>query len=185
MRISLALSLALIAGACAGGMRVQAGADYSTSVDFARYATFTWDEPDDRPVGDPRIENNELFETRLHAAVAFELSRSGIRESNPGPALIAHHHVTVRNRVDVYEADAEAGYRSTEYGEGTQVVQYDEGTILVDLADAETRDLIWRGWAQFDIGRALSDPDLMVEAINEAIAKMFEEFPPPRPSTAG
>ena len=50
MRISLALSLALIAGACAGGMRVQAGADYSTSVDFARYATFSWDEPDDRVV---------------------------------------------------------------------------------------------------------------------------------------
>lgn len=178
MRITFALSAALVLGACASGMRVQAGADYSTSVDFARYATFVWEEPDDRPVGDPRLENNELFEDRLHAAVAFELSRAGIREANAGPALIVHHHATVRSRVDVYEADAEAGYRTTEFGEGTQVIQYDQGTILVDLADAETRDLIWRGWAQFDIGQALSDPDLMVDAINEAIEKMFEEFPP-------
>lgn len=184
MRIIAGLSAALIVGACFGGLGVQAGADYSTSIDFGRYTTFTWDEPDDRPMGDPRLENNELFEDRLHAAVAFELSRSGIREANSGPGLIVHHHATVRNRVDVYEADAEAGYSSTGYGEGTQVVQYDQGTILVDLADAETKDLIWRGWAQFDIGRALSDPDLMVEAINEAITEMFKEFPP-RHETSG
>lgn len=184
MRISLAVSLALIVGACATGLRIQAGADYSNSVDFGPYTTFEWDEPDERPVGDPRLENNELFETRLHAAVAFELSRSGIRESNSGPALIVHHHATVRNRVDVYEADAQAGYSSTEFGEGTEVVQYDQGTVLVDLADAETRDLLWRGWAQFDIGRALSDPDVMVEAINEAIGRMFEDFPP-TPRTPG
>ena len=177
----MAVSVALLAGACSG-LGVTAGADYSTSIDFGRYTTFVWEEPDDRPVGDPRIENNELFETRLHAAVAYELSRAGIREANSGPALIVHHHATVRNRVDVYEADAEAGYRSTEFGEGTQVIQYDQGTILVDIADAETRDLIWRGWAQFDIGAALSDPDMMVEAINEAIAKMFEDFPS-RPNT--
>lgn len=178
VRTSLALSAALILGACASGLDLQAGADYSTSVDFGRYATFTWDEPDDRPVGDPRLENNELFETRVHAAVAFELSRAGIRESNSGPGLIVHHHATVRNRVEVYQVDAEAGYSSSDYGEGTQVLQYDQGTIMVDLADAETRDLLWRGWAQFDIGRALTDPEVMVEAINEAIAAMFEDFPP-------
>lgn len=180
MRMTLAVTTALLAGACFGGMGIAAGADYSTSVDFARYTTFTWEDADDRPIGDPRLENNELFETRLHAAVAFELSRADIREANSGPALTVHHHVTVRNRVDVYEADAEAGYRSTEFGEGTQVVQYDEGTILIDIADAETRDLIWRGWAQFDIGQALSDPDVMVNAVNEAIEKMFDGFPPNR-----
>lgn len=176
MRIARTAALSLLVAAC-GGIGIAAGADYSSSVDLTPYTTFVWDEPDERPVGDPRLENNELFEDRLHAAVAFELSRAGIREANSGPTLTVHHHATVRNRVDVYEADAAAGYRSTEFGDGTQVVQYDQGTILVDIADAETRDLLWRGWAQFDIGRALADPDLMVDAINEAVGKMFEDFP--------
>jgi hypothetical protein len=59
----------------------------------------------------------------------------------------------------------------------TQVIQFDEGTILVDIADAESKTILWRGWAQFDIGRALSDPEVMAQAIEEAIRAMFEDFP--------
>lgn len=171
-----ALPVLLAASACA--MAITAGADYAPTVDFDRYSTFSFDEPDDRPVGDPRLENNPFFEDRLHAAIAAELADADIREGASGPALIVHHHATVRNRVDVYEADVRAGYTTPDYGEGTQVVQYEEGTILVDIADAETRDVIWRGWAQFDIGRAIADPDVMAQSIEEAIRRMFRSFPP-------
>ena len=34
-----------------------------------------------------------------------------------------------------------------------------------DLADAQTGDVIWRGWAQFPIGRALVNPEVMGNAI--------------------
>lgn len=162
-------------GACA--MAITAGSDYASTADFTGYTSFTWDEPDDRPVGDPRLENNPFFEERLHAAVAVELASAGIRQGAPGRALLVHHHATVRDRVDVYEADRREGYRTEEYGEGTQVVQYEEGTILIDLADVESREIIWRGWAQFDIGRAITDPQVMEAAIQEAIGKMFESFP--------
>jgi hypothetical protein len=164
-------------GACA--VAITAGADYAPTVDFGRYVAFTWDEQDDRPVGDPRLENNPFFEDRLHAAVAVELASAGIREGAMGPTLLVHHHATVRSRVDVYEADRREGYRSEEYGEGTQVVQYEEGTILVDIADAESRDVLWRGWAQFDIGRAIQEPQVMEAAVEEAIRKMFRSFPRP------
>ena len=168
MRMLLAVLVSLTATACA--LRVAGGADYSPTIDFGRYSSFEWDEPDTRPMGDPRLENNELFERRLHAAIAVELADAGIRQATTGPRLVVHHHATVRNRVDVYEADVEEGYGS-EFGAGTQVVQYEEGTSLVDIADAETRDLVWRGWA-------LSDPDVMAHAIDEAIGAMFRDFPP-------
>lgn len=174
-RTPAALATMLVAGACA--LAVTAGADYSPTADFDRYTSFTWDEADPRPAGDPRLESNPFFEDRLHAAVAVELAAAGIREAADGPALLVHHHATVRNRVDVYEADAREGYSTPDYGEGTQVVQYDEGTILIDIADAETKDVIWRGWAQFDIGRALTDPRVMADAIDEAVEKMFGRYP--------
>ena len=170
------VALAAVTAAC--GLGVVAGSDVDPSVDFNRYGTFTWDKPDDRPIGDPRLENNPFFYERLHAAVAVELAEHGIRQGANGPGLIIHHHATVRNRVDVYEVDERAGYsRPAGYRESSQVIQYDEGTILVDIADAETRVLIWRGWAQFDIGRALANPDVMDHAIQEAIHRMFEDFP--------
>jgi hypothetical protein len=79
--------------------------------------------------------------------------------------------------VDVYEADEREGYSTPNFGAGTQVVQYDEGTILIDIADQETRDVVWRGWARFDIGRALTDPRVMADAIDEAVEKMFARYP--------
>lgn len=170
--------VALVAVTAACGLGVVAGSDGDPSVDFKRYGTFTWDEPDARPIGDPRLENNPFFYERLHAAIAVELAEHGIRQGSSGPGLVIHHHATVRNRVDVYEVDERAGYRRPAgYSENSQVIQYDEGTILVDIADAETRVLIWRGWAQFDIGRALTNPDVMDHAIQEAVRRMFEDFP--------
>jgi len=170
-----ALAVAAATGGC--GLGIAAGADFSPGVDLARYGSFTWDEPDDRPVGDPRLENNPFFEQRLHAAIAVELADHGICIGGEGAALIVHHHATVRSRVDVYEADERGGYTGATYAEGRQVVQYDQGTILVDIADATTRHVLWRGWAQFDIGRALANPEVMERAIDEAIAAMFEDFP--------
>jgi len=47
----------------------------------------------------------------MHAAVALELAEHGIREGAEGGRLLVHYHVTVRNRVDVYEAFAPGAYR--------------------------------------------------------------------------
>jgi hypothetical protein len=168
--------IAVLASGC--GLGVIAGADFAPGVDYALYSSFEWDDPDDRPVGDPRLENNPFFDQRLEAAVAVELAEHGIRQNAPGRRLVVHHHVTVRSRVDVYEADAREGYSGTGGSDSPQVVEFEEGTILVDIADGESREIVWRGWAQFDITRALADPDVMQRAIQEAVSKMFERFPP-------
>jgi hypothetical protein len=170
-------------GLCLPGcsLGIVAGADFAPSTDFARYSVYSWDEADDRPVGDPRLENNPFFEQRLHAAIAVELAEHGIVSEGLGAGLVVHHHVTVRNRVDVYEADENRGYTRGMPTDRAQIIQFDEGTILVDIADAETKDVIWRGWAVFDISRALANPDLMERAIEEAIRKMFGDFPEQAP----
>lgn len=177
MRLRTIVALGAVAATSACAMGIAAGADFPPNVDFTRYATFSFDEPDDRPVGDPRLENNPFFEDRVHAAIAVELAARGITRGSDGPTLVVHHHATVRDRVEVYEVDRREGFGTPEYGEGTQVVQYEEGTFLIDIADAETNDIIWRGWARFDIGRALANPQTMAETIDEAVGAMFRRFP--------
>lgn len=190
-RIAIAMA-AFLSTACSS-MPLRAGADFERGYDFAQYATYTWDEPDDHPTGDPRLDNNPFFVHRLHSAIHWELATRGIQYASgggPGAALTVHHHASVRDRVEVLPADLETGYDS-EYGEGTQVFQYQEGTFLVDIADARTGDVVWRGWAQLDLGSALADPDAMRDQIDLAIRKMFECFPippgvyPTPPNTVG
>lgn len=177
MKGSLAIIVAgaLLSSACATA--IMSGADFAPGVDFSGYASFTWDEPDDGPVGDPRLENNPFFENRLHSAIERELFERGIEHRETGADLVVHHHATVRDRVDVYESDRAAGYETPEYGAGTQVVQYDEGTFLIDISDGSTHDVLWRGWAQLDLTRALANALVMEDQINAAVDKMFEALP--------
>lgn len=176
--MKLRLVGALLGGAAlsACGLGITAGADYDPNFDFGRYSSFVWSEADDRAVGDPRIENSPFFEQRLRAAIAVELSARGIRSGGEGRGLVVQHLATVRSRVDVYEADPRDGDPGASRGEPAQVVQFEEGTMLVDIADAESGAVVWRGWAQFDMTRALTNPDVMAQAIDQAIAKMFESF---------
>jgi hypothetical protein len=161
--------------ACAAAMT--AGADFDQGVDFSPYATFAWAEADGLPVGDARLENNPFFTDRLHAAIQAELERRGIRHDERGTGLLVHHHTSVRNHVDVYEVDRGAGYTGEEYGPGTQVVEYEEGTFLVDIADAESKEILWRGWALANVDQALNDPAAMAELLQRAVSLMFERYP--------
>jgi Domain of unknown function (DUF4136) len=51
--------------------------------------------------------------------------------------------------------------------------------LVIDVIDARTNRLIWRGWAQSAVKGMLENEDTMARQINEAIARMFEEFPKP------
>jgi hypothetical protein len=174
----LTLATAALLGTACGGVPLTAGADLDPGYDFAQYTSYTWDEPDERPTGDPRLDNNPFFVHRLHAAIHWELATRGIEYSAEGPALTVHHHAVVRDRVEVYEAQRTEGVPS-EYGQGTQVFQYEEGTFLVDMTDARTGEVVWRGWARLDLSTALDDPIEMRNQVDVAIGKMFESFPIP------
>lgn len=167
----------LLLSACSRAM--MAGSDAAPGVNLDGYATFTWEQADDRPIGDPRLENNPFFLSRLHNAIERELFLRGIEQGAPGRGLTVHHHATVRDHVEVFETDRMEGYKTPEFGPGTQVVQYEEGTFLIDIADAESQEVLWRGWVQMDITSALVDGRVMEDRINKAVEKMFETFPIP------
>lgn len=176
MTIAVGASFLLSSGCSSVPLR--AGADFQAGLDFTQYATYEWDEPDERPTGDPRLDDNPFFMHRLHSAIHWELATRGIQYRSGGAQLSVHHHTFVRDRVEVLDADRNAGF-DWDDEEGIEVFQYQEGTFLVDIADVSTKEIIWRGWATLDIGPALEDPLEMRDQIDRAIALMFESFPVP------
>jgi hypothetical protein len=167
--------VALLTAAC-GGVPVATGADIEPGYDLRRYASYVWAVSDEAPLDDTRLDDHPLLAQRLHAAIHWELASRGIEYGGRGPALAVHYHATLRNRQEIAEADRGAGY-ATEYAPAYRVVEYQEGTFFVDIADARTREIIWRGWARLDLGNGLEHPSIMREDIDEAIGRMFESFP--------
>ncbi|MFN8573853.1 MAG: DUF4136 domain-containing protein [Gemmatimonadaceae bacterium] len=166
-------SLAVLASTACATMDI--GADYEQSATLTPFRSFSFDTRDALPTGDPRLDNNPFFDSRMRAAVEFEMAAKGLKRADTGTDLLVHYHASVSQRVDVLRSDTERGY-SDVTGTPANVVQFDEGTILVDVVDAKSKRVIWRGWARADMGGVLSDPHTMDAFVQKAVHGMFTRF---------
>ena len=168
---------ALAAANCATTMTVSSHVE--RGLDFSRYRTFDWGPADALPTGDPRLDQNPFFKDHVQGAVEKQLSARGIELSTSGtPDLRIHYHANVTQRIDVNRVDRVHGYCSV--GDcPTDTIEYEAGTLVLDIIDARSNRLIWRGWAQNSVEDLLDDPDRMARMINEAVTQMLERLPRP------
>jgi hypothetical protein len=62
------------------------------------------------------------------------------------------------------------------FGEATTTPEtYTVGTLVVDLFDAKTKDLVWRGVAS---GMLSNKSAKNIENLNKGVQKLFQHFPP-------
>jgi len=174
-RATLAL-LAMATAACATTMNVSSHVD--REVDFSRYQTFDWGPADALPTGDPRLDANPFFKDHLQGEVERQLTRRGFTLAKPGAAdLLIHYHAHITERIDVASVDKSYGY-------GGQVRDYEAGTIVIDVVDARTNKVVWRGWAQDAVKGMLANEDTMAAKIDEAVTRMLARLPA-RPTSGG
>ena len=126
------------------------------TANFADYVTYDWGPPDNLPVGDPRLDNNPFFQDHLQGAIEKRLAAKGYERALTGePDLLVHDHASVNQKVDVYEVDTRYGYC---YGNcQPQVVDFEQGTLVIDVVDAATGKVVWRGWAQDVMNGVIDD----------------------------
>jgi len=55
------------------------------------------------------------------------------------------------------------------------------GTVVVDVTDAQTDELVWRGWAEGALQEA-PNTDQLTAYIDNVVAKIMKDFPPPNVS---
>jgi hypothetical protein len=167
------LTLAILSG-CAS---ISTGADYPAGIRLDQYKTFDWGAGDSMPVGDSRLDRNPFFDARVRAAVELELAAKGLSRVTASPDLLVHYHASVRQRVDVIRADEARGYSSTELRASEKVVEFDEGTLIVDVVEPKGKTVVWRGWSQTDVGGLIEDPRAMEKRINSSVRLMMQRFP--------
>ena len=159
--------------------------DYDTNADFRSYKTFDW--LDNRPgIGEnvrARIQEHQLFDKWLRTAVAAEFGAKGLERDEVDPDLLVIYHVGAGGEIDV----TDWGYRYGiayfgGYSRDIDVYAYREGTLVLDLIDAKTMDLIWRGSAQNTIDEKPTDekptPEQIEQKIGEAVKTMLGYYPP-------
>jgi hypothetical protein len=148
--------------------------DYDKEVDFSRYTSYSWEEGTPAPAA---------IEVLIHNTVDAELQGKGLEKVEEGGHLhvITHASVEETRTVEVdtfgYAGVRWRGWRR--WGPTEVVVNVDElrvGMVIVDLIDAESGELVWRG-----VGRSTvdSDPGRTRKRIEKAARKMFRKLPIP------
>ncbi len=168
------IGVALLLSACAN---VQTGADFPAGIRLDRYQSFDWGGGDTLPTGDPRLDNNPFFDARVRAAVELELAAKGMRRVTTSPDLLVHYHASVRQRVDVVRMDEARGYTFPDRPSPERVIEFEEGTLILDVVAPQSKTILWRGWAQTDVGGLIDNPREMEKRINTSVRQMMQRFP--------
>ena len=174
LRLAGIVVLAAAAASCAA---VTVGTNIQRGHDFTSYRTFDWGPADLLPTGDARLDRDPFFQDHVEGAVEKGLASLGYARAESGwPDLLVHYHAAINQRIDVAKIDERYGYC---YGANCEasLVEYEAGTLVVDVVDARSNKVIWRGWAQHSVEDTLGDQDRTADRISEAIRRMLEHFP--------
>jgi hypothetical protein len=171
--LALTAVIAVVAGCATTGM----SSYHAIDSDFTSYHTFDWGPADALPTGDPRLDKDLYFQDRLQGAIERGLARRNLPRSEKGatPDLLIHYHAHISRRIDVDRADYSYGLT---VDANSQIRDYDAGTIVLDIVDARTSQVIWRAWAQHDMTELLEDGRKMAEWIETAVEQMLARLPP-------
>jgi len=170
----IVVALAVALSGCATGMT--AGAYVDRGLDFSRYRTFEWGVPDSLPTGDPRLDQDPYFNDRFMGAVERGLATRGLVLTDGSPDLRIHYHASVSRLLDANRLDAEYG---SCVGEdcSNRVVEYEAGTLVLDIIDARTERLVWRGWARDSLEDVLGDRERLEKMVDDAVGRMLQRLP--------
>jgi hypothetical protein len=167
--------LGLTVSACA---TMNVSSHVERGLDFTQYHTWQWAPADALPASDTRLDN-PFFQDHFQGAVERQLAKRGFvqtRSDGDMPDLLVHYHANVTPRINTTGADETTG--ACYDGDcSVRVVENELGTMMLDVVDAHTGRLVWRGWAQHSVEGLLNNPQRFQARINEAVQKMFARFP--------
>ncbi len=155
--------------------------DYDRSIDPSKYETFAWG----RPEGPSLHDQSPLMDSRIKNAIEYHLTEGGLAEDPKNPDLYVTYYTSVEDEVRLDTTHMGYGYGPgwgwSPYWGGsmgmgsstTTMTKYKRGTLIIDVWDAKTKKLIWRGSAQ---GVVKENPAKAAKQIDKAITKIVKKW---------
>lgn len=143
--------------------------DFDEDKDFSKYESFDIRQQVINSKA-PAL-NSSLVKDRIASAIRKELSADGLFASPTEPDLIVNYRLgaEVERDVDTFRV-GRLGRRRTR----VVVDKYTEGTLVIDILERESRDLVWRGIYNDKEG----DFAKLARKLEEDVKKLFAEYPP-------
>lgn len=172
-RAAALLVLCLILAGCTPSPKIRA--ESNPNANFAAYRSFAWAPANTPPPAGERLAG--LADWRIRNAVVADLQARGwtqVPERDvPGPDVLVDYGVLVQDKyTDSFSGYAQYVGEGGRQGMGDAFVSgYQQGTLVLHLYDARTRQLVWRASATAVLG-AEQNGELAQAAVKDMLAKL-------------
>ncbi len=164
-RYLLCAMLACMASVVALGQQVSV--NYNRSQSFAQYHTYTWASDNANQI------QNSILAQQAKSDIDAAMQGKGLQlvpeSQNPDIILTASGGMKQQTSYQAW------GMRGIGGGMGGITPEQNViGTMIVDLYDAKTKSLVWRGIAQDTL---TNNGNKNSQMVSKAVAKMFKQWP--------
>ena len=170
------IGMTLVFAAASSAQQVKT--DYDRGANFTQYKTYSWEH----------IKTKDPLDVdRIKSAVNAALAAKGWTQVNSSGdvSIIAIEMTHDQKTLNTFYDSFGGGWGWRRFGGGgfgdgfgestTTTDTYTVGTLVVDLFDAKTKQLLWRGSAS---GTLSNNSDKNIKNLNKGAEKMFKNFPP-------
>ena len=183
----LLLILMIAAGGCTTTLTINNA--YDRGAIFQTYQTYAWYSPV-AGQGEDRTRTSYAvnLDQQVKAAVESGLVKEGMKPATGTPDVYLSYDVALET--NTASTDGTIGpdfgygysywygyrfnYAAADFPGYRTIDSFSPGTIIVDIIDASTNTLVWRGWAETAITPATSDAN----RINRIVASIMAQYPP-------
>lgn len=179
-----ALSLLFLAGCSPYRIKV----DYDRKFDFSGFRSYAWYASSAHAQARKQPVDNPLMDRRVRRAIGDELARRGFRLEIQEACdfLVAYYPIYTRHKVRTTTGFGGMGWGYRPFYGGihtatTWVHEYREGTLVLEVVDARTHELVYQAAAEGALDE-VKTPEEAEGIIQRAVTELLEGFPPgPRP----
>jgi Domain of unknown function (DUF4136) len=155
----------------------QVKTDYDRSADFARYKSFSWE----------KVKTQDALNVdRIKSAVNADLTAKGwtLVDSGGDVSIVAIEMTHDQQTLNTVYDGLGGGWGWRRFGGGgfgglgeatTTTETYKVGTLVVDLFDTKTKQLLWRGNSTDTLS---NNSNTNIQNLDKDVEKMFKNFPP-------
>jgi hypothetical protein len=152
----------------------QVKTDYDRGANFAQYKTYSWEH----------VKTQDALDVdRIKNAVNAALAAKGWTQVDSGGdvSIVAVEITRNQQTLNTFYNGFGGGWGWRRFGGGglgeatTTTETYKVGTVVVDLFDTKTKQLIWRGASSDTLS---NNSDKNIKNLDKCVEKMFKKFPP-------
>jgi hypothetical protein len=144
--------------------------DYNHAMDFSKFKTYAWGQG-----ANPNAIQDSILLQTAQQEVNSQLALKGLQmvQESQNPDIVVVMSSGLKQQTS-YNAWGTGGWR---WGGGMASITpetSDVGTLVVDIYDANGKQMVWRGISQDTLSNKGSKNE---KEMNKAIEKMFKQYP--------